>query len=101
MPRAAAGAAAAVVVVALVGVQLGGPLARPPGALPDRRHGVEQRLEEPAVVHVRGAEQERERDAAGVDDDVPLRPGLAASVGWLLSDFRVVDPRATKGAMSG
>ena len=74
----AAGAAAAVVVVAFVRVQLGGPLAGPPGALPDRRHGVEQRLEEPAVVHVRGAEQERERDAAGIDQDVALGAGLAA-----------------------
>jgi hypothetical protein len=52
-------------------------------------------------VHVRGAEQERERDAAGVDDDVPLRPGLPRSVGWLFIGFQVVDPRATKGAMSG
>jgi hypothetical protein len=33
---------------------------RVPGALPDRRHGVDQGLEEAAVVHVRGAEQERD-----------------------------------------
>jgi hypothetical protein len=74
----AAGAAAAVVVVPFVGVQLARASARPAGALPDGLDRVEQGLEEPAVVHVRGAEQERERDAAGVDDDVPLGPGLAA-----------------------
>jgi hypothetical protein len=66
------------VVVPLVGVQLGWALARPACALPDRRHGVEQRLEQPAVVDVGGAEQERERDAAGVDQDVPLAARPAA-----------------------
>jgi hypothetical protein len=50
----AAGAAAVAVVVALAGVRLGRALARPTGALPDRRHGVEKGLEEPAVVLVRG-----------------------------------------------
>ena len=85
MPPPAAGAAAAAAVVGLVGVQLGRALARPAGALPDRRHGVEQGLEEPAVVHVRGAQQERERDAAGVDQDVALGAGLAA-VGRVRAD---------------
>jgi hypothetical protein len=70
--------AAAVVVVALVGVQLARPLARPAGALPDRRHGVEQRLERRLSWTFAGAEQERERDAAGVDQDVALGAGLAA-----------------------
>jgi hypothetical protein len=76
-PRAA-GTTAPIVVVPFVGVQLGGTLAGPSGALPDRRHGVEQRLEEPAVVDVRGAEEQRERDAAGVDDHVALGARLAA-----------------------
>jgi hypothetical protein len=74
----AAGPAAARVVVPFIGVQLGRALARPSRALTDGRHGVEQRLEEATVVHVRGAEQERERDAAGVDQDVALGPRLAA-----------------------
>ena len=65
-------------VVGLVGVQLGGPPTRPPGALPDRRHGVDQGLEEPAVVGVGRAEASRERDAARVHDKVALGPRLAA-----------------------
>jgi hypothetical protein len=77
-PPPAAGAAATAVVIAFVGVQLARPLARASDALPDRRHGVEQGLEEPAVVDVRGAEQERERDAAGVHEHVPLGARLAA-----------------------
>jgi hypothetical protein len=74
----AAGAAAPRVIVPFIGVELARPLARPAGALPDRRHGVEQRLEEPAVVHVRGAEQECQRDAVCIDQDVALGAGLAA-----------------------
>jgi hypothetical protein len=74
----AAGTAAARVIVPFIGVQLGRAPARPPRALADRRHGVEQRLEEPAVVDVRGAQQDRERDAAGIDQDVALGAGLAA-----------------------
>jgi hypothetical protein len=74
----AAGAAAARVVIPFIGVQLARALARPPGALVDGRHGVEQRFEKAAVVDVRGAEQEGERDAARVHEDVPLGAGLAA-----------------------
>jgi hypothetical protein len=77
--------AAAIVIVPFIGVQLARPLPRPPGALPDRRHGIEQRLEKAAVVDVRGAEQERERDAARVDQDVTFRAGLAA-VGRVRAD---------------
>jgi hypothetical protein len=40
-------------VAAAAVVQLGRTLARPAGALPDGRHGVEQRLEALTVVHVR------------------------------------------------
>jgi hypothetical protein len=83
----AAGAAAARVVIPFIGVQLARALTRPTGALPDRRHGVEQRFEEAAVVDVRGAEQEGERDAAGIDQDVALRAGLAA-VGRVRADAR-------------
>ena len=86
------------IVVSFVGVQLGRTLARPSRALPDRRHGLEQRLEEPAVVHVRGAEQERERDAAGIDDHVPLAAGLAA-VGRVRADA-LAPSLAAKEALS-
>jgi hypothetical protein len=83
----ATGAAAAGVIVAFVGVQLARALARPTGALPDRRHGIEQGLEHQTVVHVRGAEQERERDAASIDDPAStitwrLVPSLPRSVGF-------------------
>jgi hypothetical protein len=79
--------AAAVVVVRFVGVQLGGALAWPAGALPNRRHGIEQRLEELAVVSVCGAEQERERNAASINQEVALGAGLAA-VGRVWADAR-------------
>jgi hypothetical protein len=74
----AAGAAAAAVVVAFIGVQLARASPRPAGALPDRRHGVEHRLQHGAVVHVRRGEQKSERDAGGLDQDVALGARLAA-----------------------
>jgi hypothetical protein len=43
-----------------------------------RRHRIEQRREEPAVVEGGRAEQERERDAAGIDDHVALAARPAA-----------------------
>ena len=79
------GPAAVVVVIPFVGVQLARSLPRSTGALADGRHSVEQRLEEAAVVDVRGAEQERERGAARVDQDVALGAGLAA-VGRVRAD---------------
>jgi hypothetical protein len=72
------GLAAAREVVALVGVELGRPPARAAGAVPDRRHRVDQRGEAPAVVLVRRAEGESERDAVRVGEDVALGAGLAA-----------------------
>jgi hypothetical protein len=68
-------------------VQFVRPPPRSTGALADRRHGVEQRLEKAAVVDVRGAEQKRERDAARVDQDVALGAQLAA-VGRVGADAR-------------
>src|SRR3954471_13358154 len=74
----AAGAAAAGVVVGLVGVQLPRP---PPGTaarLADRRHGVECLLQDDTVVDVGGREQDRQGDALPVHDEVPLAARLAA-----------------------
>ena len=79
--------ATVVVVVPFVRVQLAWPLPRPTGALPDRRHGIQQRLEKATVVDVGGAEQERERDAARIDQDVAFGPRLAA-VGRVAADAR-------------
>jgi hypothetical protein len=61
-------------VVGLVRVQLAGPSARPAAALADRRNGVDHALEALAVVDIRRAERERERDAARVGEDVALGP---------------------------
>jgi hypothetical protein len=72
------GSAATVKIVAFVGVELGRPSARPARALPDRRHGVDQWLEAPAVVLVRRTERESERDAVRVHEDVALGARLPA-----------------------
>jgi hypothetical protein len=77
-PAPGARLAAAAVVVPFVGMQLRGPSARSAAAPgPDRRDGVEQRLEHPAVVDVRRRQRDRERDALPVDEDVVLRSRLA------------------------
>jgi hypothetical protein len=74
--------AAARVVVALVGVQLGGALAPPPGGRLGRRDRVDQRLEDDGVVAVGAAEERGEGDAGPVDHKVALRARLAA-VRWV------------------
>lgn len=48
-------------VVALIRMQLGWAPMRPAAALTDRRHGVDRRLEKPAVVRVGRSEADRER----------------------------------------
>ena len=73
---AMAGLAAAAVVVGLVGVQLARSSARPPRAPPDRRHGVERRLQQAAVVDVGPAQGKGERDAVRVDENVTLAARL-------------------------
>jgi hypothetical protein len=65
-------------VMPLVGVQLGRPLPWPADALPYRRHRLDQRLEELAVVPVCLCEEEGERDPVAVDEEVPLAAGPAA-----------------------
>lgn len=74
----ATGLAAASVIVSLVSVQLFRSPAWPSGALPDRRHGVDQGREELAVVSVGRRDQQGERDAVGVDQEVALAARLAA-----------------------
>jgi hypothetical protein len=70
--------AAVLEVIPFVGVQLVRPLAWPPDALPDRRHRLDQRLKELAVVPVRGREEEGKWDAVAIDEEVPLGAGPAA-----------------------
>lgn len=67
----------AAVVVDLVGIQPGGAFTRPPPALADRRDGIHDRLQHPAVVHVRARQLQREGDALRVGEEVALRAGLA------------------------
>jgi hypothetical protein len=71
-------AAVDVVVVAAVGEQLPRTTARPPASPPDRRHGVDQGDQPGDVIAVTTGEADRERDAAGVDDQVVLAAGPPA-----------------------
>ncbi len=72
-----------VVVVAAVGVDLSWLAARPPSSAADRRDGVQQRDELGDVVAVPAGEGHRQRDAAGVADQVVLAARLAAvDRGW-------------------
>src|SRR5512144_129924 len=70
--------AAAGEVVGLVGVQLRRAAAGSAAAGPlDRGGGIEQRLEQPAVVGVRRGQQRGEGDPGGVDQEVVFGAGLA------------------------
>src|SRR5215217_2161097 len=73
-----AGAAAAGIVVGLVGVRLGRAAPRTAARLADRRHGVERLLQHGAVVDVGGREQDRQGDALPVHHQVALGARLAA-----------------------
>src|SRR3954454_700938 len=74
----AASATAAGIVVGFVGVQLLRTAPGPATGLADRRHSVERLLEHDAVVDVGGREQDRQRDALPVHDEVALAARLAA-----------------------
>lgn len=67
----------ATVIIRLVRVQLGGPLARRSPTLPDGRDGIDERLQHAAVMHVGAGEARGERNAVGVREDVALRTGFA------------------------
>jgi len=77
-PTLAQGAAAAGQVIRLVGVQLRRPLASLPRGRPDRRHRVDQLLEEDAVMAVGPAQARGERRALPVRHHMALRAGFAA-----------------------
>jgi hypothetical protein len=65
-------------IVTLVGMQLGRSPAGPPPTLVNWRHGVDQLVEEPAVVDICRAEPDSEWDAPSVGDQVALGAGAAA-----------------------
>lgn len=65
-------------VVTLVGVQFGRTASWPACTLADRRHGIDQRLQQLAVVPVGRRDPQGERNAVGIDEDVALGTRLAA-----------------------
>ena len=73
----AAVAPTACMIGGLVGVQLLGSPTGPTTLGADRRHGVEDLCKRDTVVDIRAGQNEAERDATPIGDDVALRAGLA------------------------
>jgi len=73
-----AGMTAPAMIIGFVGVQLVWPAARSPRSAWNRPHSVEQILEGPTIVEIGAAQQEGERDAAPVRDEVALGARLSA-----------------------
>ena len=67
-----------VVVIAAIGEQLPRSPAGPAAPAPDRRDGVDQRDELGDVVAVAAGQRDRQRNAAGIADQVVLGAGTAA-----------------------
>lgn len=76
-----------VVVVALVGVELGRTPAARSAAGADGRNPAHERLQAKAVVHVRAGDAQRQRHAVPVGDEVDFRSALA-TVGRIRSGQR-------------
>lgn len=68
----AQGSAATAIVVGFIAVQLGRSPARPPGALADRWHGIDQRLHVQTVMAVGRAQADGQGDAGAIGEDVAL-----------------------------
>ena len=66
-------------VVTLVGVQFGWGTSWSTRTLADRRHGIDRRLRDLAVMPVRGRDPQGEGDAVGIDQDVALEPRPSGS----------------------
>ena len=80
-----AGSATARVVVAFVGMQLGGTVTRAPATtmrLTDRRDGIQGRLQETRIMDIGCRERHGEGDSAGVDHKMALRPRFA-TIRWI------------------
>lgn len=69
---------AALVVIALVCMQLCWPFARAPLQTCDGRERIHARLKHLGVMPVRSADQNHQRDASGIYDDVPLGAEFAS-----------------------
>jgi hypothetical protein len=77
-------------VIGLVRVQLRWPFAWSAARASDRRNCVQQRFEVDAVMAVRRSQQDRERNALSIDDQMPLRAGRplgVALVGGIRTDL--------------
>ena len=77
-----AGAPASAMIIGLVGMELVRPTARAPWPARDRRDGIEQWLEGDRVMDVGACQQEGERNALPVSDQMALGAGPSA-VGWV------------------
>jgi len=84
-PAAVQEAAAAGDVIGLVGMELGWPFAALPRGLGDRGHGLDQVLEDDAVVAVRAGQQGGQGNAAALADYVVFRAWFAA-IGGIRAD---------------
>lgn len=73
---------ATVEVVALVGMEFVRSCSRTAAPLTHRSDGVDHRGERCAVVNVRAGQNDGERDAGPVDQNMAFRPGLPRSVGF-------------------
>src|SRR4051794_1141864 len=102
-PPLAQGTPAPRLVIGLVGVELVRAPAGPAAALADRRHGVDQLVEEAAVVDICCGDPQGERNAVGVGDDVALGPGPAAvgriGAGFLAPLFAGTDALSTQARL--
>lgn len=65
-------------IVSFIGVELGWALAGPSPALADRRHGIDQLVEDAAVVDICRRDPESERDAPSIGEEMALAAGSAA-----------------------
>src|ERR1051325_11366463 len=64
-------------VIALIGMELGRPSLRSANTVTDRRHSIDHRRKELAIVAIGRAEPDGERDAIAVHNDVALASWLA------------------------
>jgi len=83
----AAGVTATAMVICLVGVQLVWSASRPAQPAADGRDGIEQLLERNAVVDIGSGQQEGQRNAAAIRDQVPLGPWFT-SICWVRAGRR-------------
>ena len=88
----------AALVVGLVGVQPGGAFTRPSPALADRRDGIHDRLQHPAVVHVGARQLQRERDGETLAQ--ALRSAKDPRIKYIIWNKKIANSSAVGGVAS-